>query len=135
MTTRQEQQIILLGIDAFVGDRVPECLVLLEFALGSNRVGLCAQLPKNDARQQTRIGLTYMPCFSAERDLQACSNKMFPGNRNLCGIEISIRKRHNHLFCHSVLSSSCPFTRVLLLDYMLIGSASSNLRPAETPRF
>src|SRR5258708_3527564 len=119
MTTGQEQQIILLGIDAFVGDRVPECLVLFKFAIGSNRIGLCAQLPKNDARQQTRIGLTYVPCFSTERDPQACFNKMFPGNRHLCGIEVSIRKRDDHLFCHSVLSSSCLLMRVLPLDRIL----------------
>src|SRR5258708_21232745 len=124
MSTGQEQQIILLWIDAFVWDRVPECLVLFKFAIGSHCIGLCAQLPKNDARQQTRIGLTYVPCFGAERDLHACFNKMFPGNRNLCGIEVSIRKRDDHLFCHSVLSSSCPFTWVLLIDHMLIGSAS-----------
>src|SRR5260370_19886644 len=115
MSTGQEQHIILLGIDAFVWDGMPECLVLFEFVISSNRIGLCAQLPKNDTGQQTRIGLTCLPCLGAERDLHARFNKMFPGDSNLCSIEVPIRKWDNHLFCHSVLSSNCPFTRALLL--------------------
>src|SRR5215469_5217224 len=106
MTARQEQQLILLGIDAFVRDGMPEGLVLFEFAIGSNRIGLCAQLPKNDAGQQARIGLTDVPCLGAKRDLQACLNKMFPGDSNLCRIEVPVRKWHNHPFRHSMSSSS-----------------------------
>src|SRR5258708_39626398 len=105
MTTGQEQHIILLGIDALVWDGMPECLVLFEFAISSNRIGLCAQLPKNDPGQQTRIGSTYFSCLSAERDLHGRCNKMFPRYSNLCSMEVSIMNRDNHLFCHSVLSS------------------------------
>src|SRR5260370_13347871 len=115
MTTGQEQQIILLGIDAFVWDGMLECLVLFEFAISSNRIGLCAQLPKNDPGQQTRIGLTYAPCLGAERDLHTRCNKMLPGDSNLCSIAVSLRKRDNHLFCHSLLSSHRPPPRPFLL--------------------
>src|SRR5258708_28350132 len=108
MTTGQEQHIILLGIDAFVWDGMPECLVLFEFVISSNRIGLCAQLPKNDPGKRTRISLTCLPCLCAERDLHARFNKMFPGSSNLCGIEVSIRQRDNHLFHHCLLSSTFP---------------------------
>src|SRR4249919_167939 len=123
MTTRQEQQIILLGIYAFVWDGVPELLVLFEFSIGGNRIRLCSQLPKNDACKQARVGLAHLPCFCAERYLQASFYKMFPGDRNLCGIEVFVGKRYDHVFSHRVSSSICPFTRVLLLNLMLIGPA------------
>src|SRR6266849_6176496 len=114
MTTRQEQQIILLGIYAFVWDRMPERLVLFKFSIGGNRIRLCTQLPKNDACKQARIGLAHLPCFCAECYMQARFYKMFPGDRNLCGIEVSIWKWYDHVLSHRVLPSSCPFTRMLL---------------------
>src|SRR5579863_1465632 len=104
MTTGQKQYIILLGVDAFVGDGMPKRLILFKFSIGGNRVGLCAQLPKNDARQQARVGLAHLSCFGAKRDMQTRFYKMFPGNSNLCRIEVSVRKWNDHLFRHSILS-------------------------------
>src|SRR5712691_5438214 len=103
MTTRQEQYIILLGVDAFVGDGMPKRLILFEFSIGGNGLMLCAQLPKDDACQQARVGLTHLPFFCAERDMQTCFYKMFPGDRILCHIEVSVRKWDDHLFRHIVL--------------------------------
>src|SRR5260370_41288088 len=107
MTTRQEQHIILMGVYTFVWDGMPERLVLFEFSIGGKRVGLCAQLPKNDACKQARIGLAHLPCFCAERYMQTRFFKMFPGDRNLCGIEVSVGKRYDHVFSHRVLPFLC----------------------------
>src|SRR5579859_6270027 len=122
MPARQEQQIVLLGIYAFVGDGMLERLLLFEFPIGSKRVGLGTQLPEKDAGQQARVSLTSPPCFCAECDLQTGLHKMFPGDRNLCRVEVPVGKWYDHLFCHSVLSSSVALSFSL---FALFSSASA----------
>jgi hypothetical protein len=85
--------------------------VRFKCSLGSNRLGAGTQLPKDDACQQTRVGLRYLSCFCTERDLETGFSTCFPGESNLCGIEVPVGKRNEHLFLRrpTVLLSCCPF--------------------------
>jgi hypothetical protein len=71
---------------------MPERLILFKLSIGRNGLGLCTQLPKNDACKQARVRLTHPPCFGAERDMQTRCYKLFPGDSNLCGIKVSVGK-------------------------------------------
>jgi hypothetical protein len=84
--------------------------VRFKCSLGSNRLGAGTQLPKDDACQQTRVGLRYMSCCCTERDLETGFSTWFPGESNLCSIEVPVGKRNEHLFLRrpTVLLSCCP---------------------------